>query len=66
MESGNLIRAYITGIYLYNLPIEEVLFFFIVPYCCVFIICLYQGIFSAVESFEKGEADIFVVWPFYY
>lgn len=28
---------YITGIYLYNLPLEEVLFFLIVPYCCLFI-----------------------------
>ena len=28
---------YITGLKLYNLPIEEVLFFFVVPYCCVFI-----------------------------
>ena len=28
---------YITGIKLFNLPIEEVLFFFAVPYCCLFI-----------------------------
>jgi len=28
---------YISGIKLVNLPIEEVLFFFIVPYCCIFI-----------------------------
>jgi lycopene cyclase domain-containing protein len=28
---------YITGIKLINLPIEEVLFFFVVPYCCLFI-----------------------------
>ncbi len=30
-------EAYITGIKIYNLPLEEVLFFFVVPYCCVFI-----------------------------
>lgn len=28
---------YIVGVYFFNLPIEEVLFFFVVPYCCVFI-----------------------------
>ena len=28
---------YVCGIKLFNLPIEEVLFFFVVPYCCVFI-----------------------------
>lgn len=27
----------ITGIHFFNLPIEEILFFFIVPYCCTFI-----------------------------
>jgi len=30
-------EKYITGIKLYNLPVEEVLFFFVVPYCCTFI-----------------------------
>jgi lycopene cyclase domain-containing protein len=28
---------YNIGFYLYNLPIEEILFFIIVPYCCLFI-----------------------------
>lgn len=28
---------YITGYKIINLPVEEVLFFFVVPYCCVFI-----------------------------
>lgn len=29
--------AYVCGVYLFNLPIEEVLFFVVVPYCCAFI-----------------------------
>ncbi len=30
-------EKYITGLYIFNLPVEEVLFFFVVPYCCTFI-----------------------------
>lgn len=30
-------EKYITGHRLFGLPIEEILFFFVVPYCCVFV-----------------------------
>ncbi len=43
-------EEYITGIKLYNLPIEEVLFFFIVPYCCVFIYECVRVYFSKIEN----------------
>ena len=33
----NFNKAYITGYSIGNLPVEEVLFFVIVPYCCLFI-----------------------------
>ncbi len=46
---------YITGIKLFNIPIEEILFFFVVPYCCVFIyecICTY---FPGVKNKKGGD-----------
>ncbi|HMO61339.1 MAG TPA: lycopene cyclase domain-containing protein [Ferruginibacter sp.] len=48
-------EKYITGITLINLPVEEVLFFFVVPYCCVFI---YECIRCYFPGFKnKKTAD---------
>ena len=50
--------AYITGIKLYNLPLEEVLFFFIVPYCCLFIYACIRAYFPNLVN--KKSADLFL------
>lgn len=47
---------YITGIKLYNLPIEEVLFFFVVPYCCIFIYECIRAYFPELRN--KKSADM--------
>lgn len=52
-------NAYITGITLYNLPLEEILFFFIVPYCCVFIYACIRAYFPALAN--KKRADLFLI-----
>lgn len=46
---------YITGYKIANLPIEEVLFFFIVPYCCVFIYECIRVYFPSIN--KKKLAD---------
>ncbi len=51
-------ESYITGIKLYNLPLEEVLFFFIVPYCCVFIYACIRSYFPNLVN--KRNADLFL------
>jgi lycopene cyclase domain-containing protein len=46
---------YIIGIKVFNLPIEEVFFFFVVPYCCVFIYECIRSYFPQLQS--KKIAD---------
>lgn len=46
---------YITGFKIYNLPVEEVLFFFVVPYCCVFIYECIRCYFPQLKN--KKNAD---------
>ncbi len=48
---------YILGIYLLNLPIEEWLFFFVIPYCCLFI---YEVLKLTLASFEKPNLFVAV------
>lgn len=47
---------YITGLKIFNLPIEEVLFFFVVPYCCVFIYECIKIYFPKIK--DKATADV--------
>ncbi len=50
--------VYNIGFYLYNLPIEEILFFIIVPYCCLFIYECIRCYFPNLKN--KVAADIFL------
>lgn len=43
-------EAYITGIHFYDLPLEEILFFFVVPYCCFFIYECIRCYFPAIKN----------------
>lgn len=48
-------EAHTTGIKISNLPLEEVLFFFIVPYCCVFIYECIRTYFPAVTKIKWAD-----------
>jgi len=43
-------KLYISGIHYFNLPIEEILFFFVVPYCCTFIYACVKSYFPKLQS----------------
>lgn len=47
---------YIIGIKIFNLPLEEILFFFVVPYCCIFIYECVRSYFTEIKN--KKNADI--------
>ncbi len=54
-------EAYITGIKLYNLPVEEVLFFFIVPYCCLFIYECIKIYFPWLRNKKSADALLIII-----
>lgn len=47
---------YITGKKFFNLPVEEVLFFFVVPYCCIFIYECIRAYCPGLRN--KKQADV--------
>ena len=49
-------ESYITGLKIFTLPVEEVLFFFLVPYCCIFIYECIRCYFPKLKN--KRTADI--------
>ncbi len=50
---------FIIGLNLFNLPIEEVLFFFVVPYCCVFIYECIRCYFPLMK--DTKAASLFLI-----
>ena len=46
---------YVTGLEIINLPVEEWLFFLVIPYCCVFI---YEVLKIQLPQFEKNNAFV--------
>ena len=51
-------EKYISGIHIGNLPLEEVLFFFIVPYCCVFIYECIRCYFPQLKNKKWAHAAL--------
>ena len=47
--------------FVYNLPLEEILFFFIVPYCCTFIYECIRSYFPAIRTTKVSDNILFVL-----
>ncbi len=56
--------TYITGLFVGNLPIEEVLFFFIVPFACVFIYEVLNYFFPKDYFKPAGKPTVWIIVPF--
>ncbi len=48
-------KYYVGQIKVFNLPLEEILFFFIVPYCCVFIYECIRVYFPGIKNTKAGD-----------
>jgi lycopene cyclase domain-containing protein len=45
----------------YNLPLEEVLFFFVVPYCCTFVYECVRCYFPKLQSNKKADMVLLII-----
>lgn len=52
---------YLAKIYIYNLPIEEVLFFFLVPYACIFIYEVIIAYFQNLKLIRLSNISTFIL-----
>jgi lycopene cyclase domain-containing protein len=54
-------EEYISGLHLFDLPIEEVLFFFVVPYCCLFIYECIITYFPAIKDRNSSRIILYSI-----
>ena len=47
--------------FVYNLPLEEILFFFIVPYCCTFIYECIRTYYPALKTTKASDNILFIL-----
>jgi lycopene cyclase domain-containing protein len=52
---------YVQGIYLFRLPMEEILFFLVVPYACLFVYEVIKGYFPDLKLALLGRAFAFAM-----
>ena len=64
---------YVTGLKIINLPVEEILFFFVVPYCCLFIYECISIYFPRLRKRKWGDrvlqllaVTLFITGIFFY
>jgi lycopene cyclase domain-containing protein len=46
---------------IYNLPVEEILFFFVVPFCCTFVYECVRCYFPKLQSNKKADSFLWVL-----
>ena len=54
-------QTYITGVTVFHIPLEEALFFFVVPYCCLFIYECIRVYFPALKTTAVSDRLLFSV-----